>query len=700
MSEPVGRRARGNLPAEVTSFIGRGAEVIKVQRLLGTSRLVTLTGVGGVGKTRLAIRAAHGLKHNFADGVWLVELSWLQDSCVLGHTVAEALRVKDQTTRPQTEVIMEYLAGKQLLLVLDGAEHMIAACAALASALLRAAPKLVILVTSRQQLDVPGQLVMMVSPLPIPDPGQAGSGSVALFAERAAAVVPQFALTADNQPDVERLCRRLDGIPLAIELAAVQLRALPVKQIVDRLEDRFRLLTGGQQAALPRHQTMRTAIGWSHELCDPAGRLLWARLSVFSGDFTLDGAEEICSDGQLPAGQIMETLSGLVSKSIVAREETRTGVRFRMLDTVREYGAEWLLQLDDDEAGRLRQRHRDYYLPLAERGERDWFSSHQEETFNTTEAELGNLRAVLDFSLSTPGQVAAGLHLAATLWFYWVGCGHLGEGRQWLDRALGLELEPTKARAKALWVNGYIADLQGDYSSAVRMLEECKAQAGSAGDTTALAYAIHRIGCAALLQDEHARAELLFSDALALYREAGELNSNVIMCQVELAMAIAFQGDLRRAAELCGEVRQTCEEHGELWAYSYALYVLSQAERLSGDGQQATALAAESLRINHTFHDLLGVVNPMELLALFAAEQGESERAAVLQGGASMIWPSVGLQLFGSAYFNAPHLECEALARKELGDDAYERAFQRGTALSLNEAVRYALSDPLTGDLG
>ena len=683
MTDPL-RRTGGNLPVATTRFVGRETELAGLHRLLDNSRLVTLTGVGGVGKSRLAMQAAQSSMGAFPEGTWLVELSWLRNQDLLAHVVAESLRVTDQTVRPMMEVLLEFMASRRLLLILDGAEHMREGCAELARAVLGAAPGVRIVISSRQPLNVPGEQVLVVQPLPEP-------GSVALFADRAAAVVPGFTLTGENQAEVARLCRRVDGLPLAIELAAAQLRDLSVRQIADRLDDKLGLLASPHAGGLPRHQAMRAAIGWSHELCEPAERLMWARLSVFQGDFTLGAAEDICSDGHLPAQAITKVLGGLVTKSVMERLDTPEGPRFRMLDTVREYGAEWLRRLCGDETDRLQRRHRDYYLRLAEAGERDWFSPYQADTFRRTQAEYANLRAAVEFSLTTPGEAQTGLRLAGTLWFYWAGCGHLGTGRQLLDRALALDPEPTPARAKALWVNGYIADLQGDYPRAIRMLEECKAQATATGNATAMAYAIHRIGCAALLQDQHARAEHLFTDAMDRYAALGELNSNVIMCHVEQAMAIAFLGDLSRAFALCERVRRICEEHGERWACSYALYVLSQAQRLSGDVRRATTLATDSLLSCHAFHDLLGMANSMELLALFAAEQGRGEQAAKLQGGASTLWQSVGPQLFGSAFFGAPHLACESLARKTLGDAAYAAAFQAGSRLSLDETVSCAV---------
>ncbi|MFJ9817079.1 ATP-binding protein [Streptomyces sp. NPDC101151] len=666
----------GNLPLELTAFVGRSAELAALAQAMETARLVTVTGVGGVGKSRLAARAAARAAPR--DGVWRVELAPVRDPQFVEYAVVEALGLTDHTTRLPAETLLGHLAGRHLLLVLDGFEHLVEACAELVAELLRKLPGLRVLAVGRRPLGLAGERLHPLAPL-----GE--DEAVELFADRAR----QHGLEVGDGSVVRELCGRLEGIPLALELAAGRLRALSPGQLLQRLDDRFRLLTGGGRDALPRHQTLRTAIGWSHELCTPAERLLWARLSVFAQTFDLEAAEYVCSGDGLPAEDVLEVLAELLGQSVLSREETPSGPRYRMLDTVRAYGADWLEATGD--APRLRRRHRDWYLGLATWCELDWFSPRQREVATRVEAELPNLRAALEFCLTEPDEAHLGQYLAGSLWFCWAGCGRLSEGRRWLERSVELDSEYEQSRLKALWVLGYVAILQGDTVPALAALRECREQAERVADPTAVAYAEHRTGCLALVTDDMARAETLLRSALDRYQEIGELNSNVLMGQVELAMTRAFQGDLAEAVRLCEDVRRVCEDHGERWARSYALYVLAYAAWRDGDPVGARELLADCLDNAHAFHDLLGSVLSLELLALVTAAQGDPAEAAVLQGAASRLWPSVGLPLFGSAYFNAPHELCEATARQALGDERYAECVREGARLDREAAVARAL---------
>ncbi|WP_406370323.1 regulator [Streptomyces sp. NBC_00647] len=670
----------GNLPLELDAFVGRSTELARLAEVLKTVRLVTVTGMGGVGKSRFAAHAA--ARTDGRDGVWRVDLSAVHDQELVEYAVVEALGLTDHTAKSPRQVLLDHLAGRRLLLVLDGFEHLVEVSASLVGELLRRSPGLRVLAVGRRPLDIAGERVFPLAPL-------AAAEAAELFADRAAARVPGFTLDEGNRSDVRELCRRLDGIPLALELAAGRLSALSPAQLLARLEDRFRLLTGGGRDTPPRHQTLRTAIGWSHELCTPEERLLWSRLSVFAGQFDLEAAEYVCSGDGLPADDVLDVLGALLAQSVLSREETAAGVRYRMLDTVRAYGADWLAATGDAE--RLSRRHRDWYMGLATWCELDWFSPRQREVAVRVETELPNLRCALEYSLTEPDEAHLGQYLAGALWFYWVGCGRLSEGRHWLERSVELDGDRDQSRLKALWVLGYVAVLQGDAVPALSALQECREEAERSENAVAVAYAEHRTGCLALVTDDMTRAETLLRSALDRYHEIGELNSNVLMGQVELAMALAFQGDLPGAVKLCEDVRRVCEDHGERWALAYALYVLAYEAQVGGDQVRARDLLRQSLGIAHTFHDLLGAVLAVELLALVTAVDGDPAEAALLQGAASRMWPSVGLPLFGSAYYNAPHDRCAALARERLGDERYAECVRAGELLGQDAAVARAL---------
>lgn len=694
---------RSNLPTELNRFIGRTGEQHELARLLGESRLVTVVGMGGVGKTRLALRAAAAAEKRYADGAWHADLSVLRDPDLVALALGEALGLTDHTLRTPDETLLDHLAERRVLLVVDGFEQLVEECAPLLRRLLERCPGLTVLAVGRRPLRVDGETVFTLSPMDDEDGER-------LFLARAAAAGVSGANgstgahgpagSAFDPTAVRELCRRLDGIPLALELAAARLPLLTLEQVLRRLDDRFRLLTDGARGALPRHQTLRTAIGWSHELCTPEERLLWARLSVFAGPFDLEAAEYVCAGRELPTEQVLDVLGGLLAQSLVVREMTPAGPRYRILDTVSAYGAEWLAALGDTE--RMRRRHRDWYMGLATWCELEWFSPRQATVAACLDAALPNMRAALELCLEEPDEAHLAQQLAGTLWFAWAGCGRLSEGRHWLDRSLALDPEygeHASARLKALWVLGYVAVLQGDSTAAVAALHECGERARATDNPLAEAYATHRMGCLALLSDDMPRAEELIGRALAAYRELGELNSNVLMAQVELAMARVFLGDLEGGVALCEDVRDICEERGERWTRAYALYVLAYAAWTRGDHGEARSLLTECVTINHTFHDLVGLVLAIELLALVTASEGDPSEAAVLQGAALPVWDVVGLQLFGSGHFNGPRALCAREAGELLGPERYGASVREGQGLSVDAAVERALSvrrDPAT----
>lgn len=459
----VVRGSRGNLPVELTSFIGRRTELGDAKKLLAASHLLTLTGFGGVGKTRLALRVADSLKRAFAGGVWLVELGEISDGSLVANVVAATLGLQEQSARPLSDVLLDYLADRQILLVLDNCEQLVGVVAQLAESLLQACPRLRVLATSREPLGVRGEVVLRVPPLTAPDPDMEPPiqampryDAVTLFVDRAASAVPTFALTDHNKSAVTAICHRLDGLPLPIELAAARLPALSPEQILQRLTDRYTLLTRGTRSAPSRQQTLRMCIDWSHELCTAQEQSVWSGLSVFAGSFDLAAAENVCSATLSPA-ELLDVISSLVDKSILSREESGPEVRFRLLDTLREYGRERLRQSDEDLL--VRRKHRDWYRQLVLAAEAEWISSHQLDWLSRIEREQPNLRETLEFCASD--RPATGLEIAAALYPYWSARGFFSEGRYWLDRLLACQTgPPTVTRFKALYAASALAEIQ------------------------------------------------------------------------------------------------------------------------------------------------------------------------------------------------------------------------------------------------
>ncbi|WP_206337303.1 AAA family ATPase [Streptomyces sp. Z26] len=675
----------GNLPVPLDRFVGRRSEAARLCLRMAASRLVTVTGMGGMGKTRLAGYCAARVQNRFCGGVWLVELSTLRDGALLDHAVVEALGLSDRGGHSPRSTLHRHFATGSALLVLDGVEHLVPECAELTEDLLRRSPGLRVLATGRRTLGVAGEQDFPLGPLSEEDAAE-------LFRERASAVLPGFGSsggTGGRPAAVRELCARLDRIPLAVELAAGRLRALSLQQITQRLDDRFTLLTGSAHGHAPRHRALRTAIGWSHELCTPEERLLWARLSVFGGDFGLEAAEYLCAGGDLPADRVLPALDGLVAQSVVVREE-RDGAdgqaRYRLLDTVREYGADWLAELGDRD--RLRQRHRDWYLGLATWCELDWFSPRQAEVTARLEQELPNLRVALEYSLESAEDPHLGQYLAGTLWFHWVVCGRLAEGSHWLERTLAVEGHQPEVRAKALWAAGLLHALRADTVRALGALHECLDLAEAHDDAAATAYATQILGCLALTDGDPARAKTLLTEAVERFRGLGELNTLVVLAQVMLALAYARDGETAAAVALGEEAREVLVDSGEQWALSYALYALAHARLAGGERDRATALVVASLTLKRELDDVLGMALALETLALLTVAEAP-EHAAELLGAASCGWRTAGPRHPSYGARGEDHgARAREAARAALGGAAYEAARLRGRRRGLRAVVR------------
>nr|WP_240777003.1 LuxR C-terminal-related transcriptional regulator [Nonomuraea basaltis] len=680
------------LPAEVTSFIGRRQEVAAVKRLLGDARMVTLTGPGGVGKSRLALRVAADLRRAFPDGIWLVELTELDNPALLSQAVVAALKIKDHSARPPIQVLTEHLRKQRALVVLDNCEHVLNEAAMMAQTLLYSAPELRILATSRQLLGIASEQGFAVPTLPGSDSQHGApypvSDAARLFADRAKAVLPDFTLTDENQDIVERICRRLDGLPLAIELAAARLRALSVRQLLDRLDDRFRLLTARSSATVPRHRTLRALIDWSHELCTEHERLLWARISVFTGSLDLEAAEAVCAGDGLARDEIVDLVVGLTEKSVLIREDHPYGVRYRLLDTIRQYGRERLIASGQEQ--QLKRRYRDYYRRLAREARAQLVGPAQVKLLTRLRVEHPNLRKALGYCHAEHAGLC--IDMASDLLYHWIIGSHLGEGRDWLERGLADTAGLSEVRARALWACGRLAILQGDLASAGELLAESRALGEQLGLEPVLGYVAQYSGMIAMEEGDTASAIGCFQEALARHRgvrdPAGE-----VQALIWLAFAHSVLGDAERAVVAAEEGIAVCDAHGESWHKSYAMTALGVELWRQGDTRRATALEQESLRVFRELDDSVGVGVNIDALAWIAASERDFARAGELLGVLRDLWESIGAPLLGIGHLIGYHDECEARTRRALGEQAYQTAVKRGAGLSREQAVAYALME-------
>ncbi|WKN60535.1 protein kinase (plasmid) [Rhodococcus opacus] len=686
-------KSTGNLPVELTSFVGRRNELSEVRRSLETSHLVTLTGFGGVGKTRLALRAADSLRRGFNDGVWLVEFAELSDGSLLVELVAAALGLRDQRVRNLRESLLDFLAPRELLLVLDNCEQVIDAAAELSTTLLRGCPQLRILATSREPLGIAGEAVRRVPPLTVPEPdrspslrGTPSSDAVTLFAERAAAALPTFALTDDNAGTVAQICHRLDGLPLPIELAAARVRALSPEQILQRLTDRYTLLSRSSRNTPTRQQTMRLCVDWSHELCNPTERLLWARLSVFAGSIELEAAEQICGS-DLDAQEVLDSFTSLVDKSILIREEFGSTVRFRLLDILREYGRENAQA--NEEYTELRCRHRDWYRQLALEAESDWISSRQLDWIARLDREQTNLREAMEFCLSDDASV--GLTIAAALQPFWQARGLFSEGRRWLDRLLAQPWEtPTVERVKALHAHSVLAELQGDLIAASDSVAEGRKVAQQVTDSTADAFVALAEGTLALYHGDFAQARSLLETAL---EKSSALNSSHIEVLHMLGRACDQAGDGQRAIECYSQALAITEACGEVVHRASTLRALGIAAWRRSDRARAVLLLEQALQLSRQVGDRRTTATCLEVLAWVAAENKDSRRAAVLMGAAEELVRSVGTFTLWFPNLLNYHDECERKATKALGERTFAASRKEGQGLGFDASIAYALGE-------
>ena len=691
-------RRPGNLPAEAASFVGRRRELAEVRKKLAETRLVSLVGPGGVGKTRLAVRAAGDLARGFRDGGWLVELAEVEDPALVSQAVMAALDLRDQASAGPHALLRDHLRDAELLLVVDNCEHLASAAGRLVADLMRAAPGLRVIATSREPLSVPGEYVVPVPPLGLPEPGAAEplarlrqNEAVSLFTERAAAASGTFELTAANQVAVADLVRRLDGLPLAIELAAVRTRVLAPEQILDRLADRFALLTGGSRAALPRHQTLRTTIEWSHDLLSAAEGAVLRRCCVFAGRFTLDDVESVCASADVPAAEALDVLSSLVAKSLVTKEETRGLAYYRLHETMREFARLKLAEAGEEKATELRcagyYRARCAQSALEGRYRLlDWLA--------WADLEIDNIRAVLRRCLNR-GDAAVGLQLAASLGWYWITRATT-EGIRWLDEFLAVAATADAGPQVLGWAHfmrGFLAVLKADPAAAGPPLHAAVAVARQTGQRELLSEALPMAAVAANMAGDRAAARRLLGEADAAAASLGRAYPSGLIAVLQArALDGFFSADLGAVRAAAGQATDLARETGDRYALQIMLLNLGSAALLDGDLGEARPLLTEALRIARQIDDRVAQFYLLAALGCHAAQAGQPRLAARLIAAADAERAGAGANIMP---FLAPALtRATESAAAALGPARYEAESEAGRHLGRDAALNLALGQP------
>jgi predicted ATPase/DNA-binding CsgD family transcriptional regulator len=665
----------------------------QIRRLLASERLLTLTGTGGIGKTRLAIQAADLLREEYRDGVWLIDLAALAEPALVAHAVAGALGIRAETEMSVQGALLEFLRTRQVLLVIDNCEHLVDACARLSEALLRACPEVAILATSREPLHIAGETTWRVATLPEPE-------AVRLFADRAMAA-SGLDINQGNRPGVVRVCQRVDGIPLAIELAAARTGVLSVEQIATRLDNRFRLLIGGGRTAAPRQQTLRATLDWSYELLPDAERRLLDRLSVFAGGWTLEAAERIGTAPDEPAAEeVFERLARLVDKSLVQAEPGPAGhLRYRLLESVREYAAERLRE-SGDALGAQRQ-HCAYYRGLAAEAEtKVLWGANGLDWLERLDREHANLRTALGWSLSEGGDPRAGLHLVGHLGHYWYTRGDRAEGQTWLTRALARAAVPTEdsdpdeVRAWAwavVWAGG-LAHGRSDYDQATRLVHQAQRAFERLEDGRGIGWCLNFLGHIARARSELPQAAELLEASIAAFRGVDD-EVSVILPLAALGFTVCLMGDPQRATELCEQSVRAARQTGASGRLTIALIYQGQVASILGQTQQAGEAFQEGLKLAGEWDSAWGMAECLEGLAVVASSQSQPERAGRLLGAAGRLRETIGAPVH--PVDRADHERAVQASQAALGETAYAAAWADGRAMSLDQVIDYAES---TGD--
>ncbi len=693
------RHTGARLPQPLESFVGRAAEMAELHSLLSESRLVTLTGIGGVGKTTLAIHAAREQVTEFGDGVWFVELADLLDGALVTEVVAAALGVRDHPGRALTDVLVDFLVERRALVVLDNCEQIINDAAQLAETLLRACPRLHILTTSREVLDIRGEAVLPLPALAAPgaqdDPTLrtlAGYAAVALFVERARAASPGFALTEHNSVAVARICSCLDGLPLAIEMAAARMRVMSVEQIADGLSDRYGLLSRRRRGAPTRQQTLAACIDWSYDLCTQAEQHLWSRLSVFAGSFDMPAARDICgsqTQKDIHNLECIYLLSSLVDKSILIRTEHDGAVRFRLLETVREYGRARLAQTDDYPS--LRRRHATWYQQLSAEADAQWFSPQQLQWVRRLTVEMPNIREALQFSLTD--SLAMATDMITALRRFWVFHTMLSEGCQWTSRALAaIPPEPTLQRIRTLFTAAHAIQTRGDVVTAASWFADVRGLLDVVDDPVTRGRIDYLEGYTATFTGDFDHGRDRFQRSMATTDDFEvQAQSRTLRGILELT-----SGDAHSALAWAEQGLALAESGGDWVIRGVALMGAGGACWRLGHLQRAEQLLQQGLRLSREVAATQGNVthalpNQLETLAWVKESLNQPRLAAILMGAAAELSRTAGSPLVATL-IGGFHAESETRAREQLGAPEFEAAWDEGASMTLDQAVAFALT--------
>jgi predicted ATPase/DNA-binding CsgD family transcriptional regulator len=720
-----------NLPQHLSGFVGREQALRDVGHVLETNRLVTLRGTAGCGKTRLALRTAENMLPRYPDGVWFIELALLADPELVPQAVASALGIREEPSRPLAATLGEYLQPLKVLLILDNCEHLLRACALLAYGLLRECPDLSVLATSREALQVTGEASWSVPALSLPGKDLTVAPelveqfeAVELFVHRVRGHYPQFQITEENATAVVQICRRLDGLPLAIELAAARVQVLAVEQIAARLDERFQLLTTTDYTVPRRQQTLTALLDWSYDLLSDNERALLSKAAIFAGSFTLEAAGALC-EGEVTEYEIIDLLSRLVSKSLIVVERHKGEARYRLLETIRHYA---LTKLTDAvQLAESRSRHRDWYVALAERAQTSLTGSEQLVWLDRLDLEHDNLRAALDWSIKGETNAEAALRLTGAMWRFWDMRGYISEGRAWLSEALALSedsLVPVNVRAKALNAAGILAAEQDDFEQAKALYEQALEIRRAVGDKQGTAGSLSNLGVVARKREEYDTAIRLYEESLSIFRELKNLGATASVLD-NMGLVKQYKGDYEAADAFYGQALNYFTQVEDKQGMSMALNNRGKMMEYMGCYDQARDLYQKALALASELGDRLSLIGVLNNLASLTNREGkpkqaerlytdnlalcqqldskhdsidcleglaravarpQPERAARLLGAAAMLRDKVG-GISMPPIKLSEHEQAITVVCTRLGEEAFKIAWAIGRTMGLDEAL-------------